>query len=85
MPKAKLTLYMDEDITKLAHKTARLSGESISNMVKKYFIKREKKTRSGEIPDAVSKWIGMLKTKKTYKKLKDEYIDSRLRKYENID
>lgn len=84
MPKAKLTLYMDEDITKLAHRTARLSGKSVSNMVEEYFIQKEKKAQSKEVSSSVSKWIGILKTKKTYKKLRDDYVDSRLRRYENI-
>ncbi len=84
MSKAKLTLYMDEDITKLAHKTARLSGKSVSNMVKEFFIKKEKELRSEEISSSVSKWVGILKTKKAYKKLRDEYVGSRLQKYENI-
>lgn len=85
MPKAKLTLYIDENISKLAHKTAKLAGESISNMVKEYFIQKEKALRSKEISPAVSKWIGILQTRKSYKKLRDEYIDSRLKKYEGID
>lgn len=84
MPKAKLTLYMDEDITKLAHKTARLSGKSVSNMVKEFFIEKKKELQSEEISSSVSKWIGILKTKKTYKRLRDDYVDSRLQKYENI-
>lgn len=83
MPKSKLTLYMDEDITKLAHKTAKLSEKSISTMVKEYFIQREKEVRSKEISPFVSKWIGVLKTKKPYKELRDEHIASRLKKYEN--
>lgn len=84
MSKSKLTLYMDEDVTKLAHKTAKLSGKSISTMVKEYFVQKEKEVRSKEISPSVSKWIGILKTKKPYKEFRDEYVDSRLQKYENI-
>jgi hypothetical protein len=84
MPKSKLTLYLDENITRLAHKTAKLSGKSISTMVREYFLQKEREARSKEISPSVSKWIGILKTKKHYKKLRDEYVDSRLQKYENI-
>lgn len=83
MPKSKLTLYMDKDTTKLAHKTAKLAGKSISTMVKEYFVQKERGVRSKEISPSVSKWIGVLKTKRPYKKLRDEYVVSRLQKYEN--
>lgn len=83
MAKAKLTLYMDENITKLAHKTAKLSGKSISTLVKEYIVQKTKKVWSGEISPSVSRWIGILKTKKSYEKLRDEHIASRLQKYEN--
>ena len=75
---------MDKDTTKLAHKTAKLSGKSISTMVKEYFVQKEREVRSKEISPSVSKWIGVLKTKRPYKKLRDEYVVSRLQKYENI-
>ncbi len=65
MSKSKLTLYMDEKITKLAHKTSRLSGKSISSMVQEYFIQKEKEIKSRDISPSVSKWIGTLKTKKS--------------------
>jgi len=85
MAKAKLTLYVDEKTSKLAHKTARLSGKSISTIVKEYFMNKQKEIRSKEISDSVSKWIGILDTKKTYKELRDEHIESRLRRYEGLD
>lgn len=85
MSKSKLTLYMNKDITELAHKTAKLSGKSISTMVKEYFVKKERGTRSKEISPSVFKWVGLLKTKKSYKQLRDDHITSRLKKYENTD
>jgi len=85
MSKAKLTLYVDEDIAKLAHKTAKLTGKSISNMVKEFFVQKGKEARTEDVSPSVSKWIGTLRTKKTYKKLRDEHIDSRLKKYESAD
>jgi hypothetical protein len=35
---------------------------------------KKQKAQSGEISPFVSKWIGILKTKKTYKKLRDDVI-----------
>ncbi len=83
MSKTKLTLYIDKDVARLAHETARLSGQSISNMVKKYFIERGRMARSTEISAGVSKWIGILETTKTYKELRGEHVDNRLLKYED--
>ncbi|MBI5099868.1 MAG: hypothetical protein HZB30_11585 [Nitrospirae bacterium] len=48
-------------------------------MVKKHFIQKQRKVNSAKISEPVSKWIGILKTKKTYKKLRDEHIDSRVK------
>lgn len=84
MAKSKLTLYMPEEISKLAHRKAKLSGKSISNMVKEFFIKEEKKAKSIEISPSVSKWIGVLETGKSYKALRDEQIEAKLQKYEDI-
>ena len=85
MSKAKLTLYIDERTSKLAHRRATLSGKSISTLVKEYFDQKEKEMKSAEISDAVAKWVGILDTQKTYKELRDEHIISRLRQHENID
>lgn len=41
---------------------------------------KKQKVQSGEIFPSVFKWIGILRTKKTYKKLRDEYINSRIKK-----
>ena len=82
MPKAKLTLYIDKETNQLARKTARLSGKSISTLVKEYFIQKEKETQVKEIPASVAKWIGILATEKTYKELRNEHLDSRLKRYE---
>jgi len=85
MSKAKLTLYIDEYTSRLAHRRAKLSGKSISTLVKEYFVQKEKEIKSAEISDAVAKWVGILDTQKTYKELRDEHIISRLRRHENID
>jgi predicted HicB family RNase H-like nuclease len=81
MSKAKLTLYVDEKISRLAHKTAKLSGKSISTMIKDFFLEKEKAALS--VSPAVAKWIGLLKTKKSYKQLREQHIQSLLRKYES--
>ena len=85
MSKAKLTLYIDEYTSRLANRRAKLSGKSISTLVKEYFVQKEKEIKSAEISDAVAKWAGILDTQKTYKELRDEHIISRLRRHENID
>ncbi len=83
MSKAKLTLYVDEDVARIAHKRAKLTGKSISGMVKEYFMQKEREARAEDISPSVSKWTGILKTKKSYKKLRDEHIDQKLKKYES--
>ena len=85
MSKSKLTLYIDEYTSRLAHRRAKLSGKSISTLVKEYFDQKEKEMKSAEISDAVAKWVGILDTQKTYKELRDEHIISRLRRHETID
>lgn len=84
MSKAKLTLYVDQETSALAHKTARLKGKSISVLVKEYFLEKEKEIRSREISHSVSQWIGVLDTDKTYKALRDEQVESRLKRHEGI-
>lgn len=83
MSKTKLTLYIEEEIGRIAHKTARLSGKSISNMVGDYFVKKSKMAAEPEISPAIADWVGILHTKKTYRKLRDDLISARLKKYEN--
>lgn len=85
MAKAKLTLYIDEAVSELAHKTAKLSGHSISGLVQNFFLRKGKTLREGEISPAVSALGGILKTKKSYSELRDELIRERLDKYESID
>ena len=53
-------------------------------MVKDYFISREKEINSIDIDSSISKWIGILEISKPYKKLRDELIEDKLKKYENI-
>ncbi len=87
MSKTKLTLYIDEEINKLAHRRAKLSGKSISTLVREYFVQKEKEIKSKEISDKVANWIGILdiKINKSYKELREDHINSRLKRYEDID
>ncbi len=85
MSKAKLTLYVDKGISKLAHRRAKLTGKSISTLVKEYFIQKENEIKNKDISPDVAKWIGILDTQKTYKELREEQIIFKMRRYENID
>ncbi|MBI5206843.1 MAG: hypothetical protein HY934_03535 [Candidatus Firestonebacteria bacterium] len=84
MAKTKLTLYIDKEIGVMAKKSARLSGKSISTLVKEYFVIKNKQTNKIEIPESIYRWIGIMDNIKTYKELRDNYIDERLEKYEDI-
>ncbi len=84
MGKTKLTLYIDKEIGRMAKKSAKLSGKSISTIVKEYFIIKNKQTNKIEIPGSITRWIGIIGNIKTYKELRDNYINGRLEKYENI-
>ena len=48
-------------------------------MVNDYFINKEKEIKNIDIPYSISKWIGILKTSKPYKELRDELIDDKLK------
>ncbi len=85
MSKRKLTLYIDEETGKLAKRTSRLSGKSISVLVEDYFKSKSQGRTKIEIDDAIRKWIGVLKEKRTYKELREDTLDDRLKKYEGSD
>lgn len=82
MPKEKLTLYVDEDLSDLAHRIAKSSGKSISGMVEEYFNRRGEDWKDTEVSATISKWVGLLKTKKTYRQLRNEQIASRIKRHE---
>jgi hypothetical protein len=85
MGKAKLTLYIDEKTNKRIHQTAGMLGKSISSIVKEYFIEKEKEIKSIKISPSLSRWIGILDTKKAYQELRDEEIEAKIKKYESSD
>lgn len=80
MSKTKLTLYIDEKTGELAKKTAKLSGKSISALVQEFFRQKARTPSDIHIDAAVMKWIGVLKSKKAYKELREEILDERLRR-----
>lgn len=84
MGKAKLTLYLDEKIIRLAKKIAKLSEKSISALVQSFFLKEAKSIKHCEIDTEITSWIGILDTKKEYRELRDSYIEENIEKYENI-
>lgn len=82
MSKKKLTLYIDEETGKLAKKTSKLSGKSISVLVEDFFKSKGQVQSEIEIDDAIHKWIGILKENRTYKELREDRLDERLKRYE---
>ena len=85
MSKKKLTLYVEEEISKYAKRAAKLSGKSISTMVQEHFRQKGRTRREIELDDEVSKWIGLLGKQRSYKELREELHKERLRKYEGSD
>jgi Family of unknown function (DUF6364) len=85
MPKKeKLTLYMNEKSSRQAHELSELLGKSVSELVREYTAELAQKLKVTKVSPDVSKWIGILKTKKSYKKLRDENIKVRLKRYEDL-
>jgi Family of unknown function (DUF6364) len=83
MSKEKLTLYVDQKTSRMAHRVASTLGKSISELVREYMLRIFRQIEAGEISPSVSRWIGAIKSKKTYKSLRDEMISDRVRRYEN--
>ena len=80
MRKTKLTLYIDEDVSRKAKKVAQIAGKSISVMVKDYFNQKEAKIVKFKISEPVSKWVGSLETSKSYKELRNEIMNDKIEK-----
>ena len=84
MSKEKLTLYVDQKTSRMAHEVAGSLGKSISELVREFTVKMYQEIESGDISASISKWIGALKTKKGYKPLRDQIIQDRLQRYEDL-
>ena len=78
MTKTKLTLYVNKDISEKAKKISNISGRSISAMVSDYFNYKEEEFLKHKISESINKWIGIAKTDKTYKELRDELISDKI-------
>lgn len=84
MRKKKLTLYIDEETSTLAHQVASRAGKSVSAMVKEFFMAKKEVTVN-EVARSVKQWSGTLKTKKTYKELRDEIYNDLGKDHEGND
>ena len=84
MSREKLTLYIDKKTSRMAHQVADSLGKSVSELVREFTGKMYREIESGEISPAISKWIGVLKTKKGYKPLRDQIRNDRLKRYEDL-
>jgi hypothetical protein len=80
MVKTKLTLYVDKNISEKAKIISDISGKSISAMVSEYFNYKEEEFLKHKISESTTKWIGIAKTDKTYKELRDESISDKITK-----
>ena len=83
MSKEKLTLYMDKRTSRLAHQVAKSVGKSVSELVREYTVRMYHEIQSDDISPEITKWIGALKTRKSYKALRDQITGERLKRYEN--
>ena len=83
MAKEKLTLYIDEKTSRMAHQVAASTGKSISELVREYTAQLYQQIESGSISQEVAKWIGTVKTRKSYRHLRDQITDQRLKRYES--
>jgi len=84
MSKEKLTLYIDKKTSRMAHHVAGSLRKSVSELVREFTVKMYQEIEAGEISPPVSKWIGVLKTKKGYKTLRTQLIKDRLKRYEDL-
>jgi uncharacterized protein YutE (UPF0331/DUF86 family) len=84
MAKEKLTLYVDEKTSRMAHEVASTLGKSVSELVREYIVHMYQQIDSDEISPAVAKWIGAVKTRKAYKTLRDQVTQDRIRRYEDL-
>lgn len=85
MSKEKLTLYMDKKTSRMAHQASATLGKSISELVREFTVRLHREIESGHISPEVSRWIGVLRTRKSYKSLREEHIESQSKRYEDLD
>jgi len=77
-------LYVDKKTSQMAHDVAGTLGKSVSELVREFIVKMYREIESGEISPSISKWIGLLKTKRGYKPLRTQIINDRWKRYEDL-
>ncbi len=85
MAKTKLTLYIDEETGRIAKRTAKLLGKSVSALVQEFFKQKARSYGDIDIDESVKKWTGIIRSKKSYKELRETIATERLKKYEDSD
>ena len=78
-----ISIQLDEQTYNIAEKLALMVKKPIPEMIKEMIILKGRATEI-EISENVKKLTGILKTDKDYKTLRDEFIDDRIERYENI-
>lgn len=84
MKKIKLTLSIDEELIKKARAISKIKDTSISSMFSEYIESKDSDNHNSKISEKVSRWIGIAKSEKSYKELRDEKFNDELNKYEDI-
>jgi hypothetical protein len=84
MKKIKLTLSIDEELIKKARAISKINDTSISSMFSEYIESKDSDNHNSKISEKVSRWIGIAKSEKSYKELRDEKFNDELNKYEDI-
>jgi len=78
-----ISIQFDAETYKIAEGLARLTKKSIPEMIKE-MIKTKSRVSSPGISNSVKKIIGIIKTDKDYKELRDMIIDEKIEKYESL-
>jgi len=85
MGKTKLTLYVDEEVSQKAKKISKLTGKSISSLVSDFLNNLDLSNHDFKVSEKVSRWQGIASSDKSYKKLRDEVFEEKLKNYEDTD
>jgi len=82
--KTKLTLYVDEEISKRAKTISRIRGISISKMFTDMVNRQDIRNDDIRISEKVNRWIGIAESAKDYKSLREEIIKEKQKRYEDL-
>jgi hypothetical protein len=78
-----ISIHLDDETYKIAERLARITNQSISEMIKDMITKKSFGVER-RISDSVKKISGILKTDSDYKSLRDMIIDEKIEEYEGI-